>query len=75
MISYNLLHVMFKRATQAKFSTYKLPLLLHKTINEEIPKCDWLSIYFEETFTSRQSTFNIYCLKEDRKGFFLNPLT
>jgi hypothetical protein len=41
MISYDQLHVISKRATPAKFSTYKFALLLHNMINEENPECDW----------------------------------
>jgi hypothetical protein len=54
MIGYYQLHVISKRATPAKFSSYKLALLLHKTIHEEIPECDWLFLNFEQIFTCGQ---------------------
>jgi hypothetical protein len=41
------------RATPEMFRNYKLALLLYKTINEEMPEEDWLSLNFNQIFTSR----------------------
>jgi hypothetical protein len=47
------------RATPEMFRKYKLALLFYKTINEELPEQDWLSLNFNQIFTSRQSKFGI----------------
>jgi hypothetical protein len=58
-ISYVQLHTMAGRATPKMFCNYKLALLLYKTINEEVTEEDWLSLNFNQIFTSRQSRFRI----------------
>jgi hypothetical protein len=49
-ISYVQLHKKAMRATLKMFSKFKLALLLHKIINEEIPEEDWLSLNFNQIF-------------------------
>jgi hypothetical protein len=50
---------MLKRATLNLMRKYKLSLLLYRTFNKEIPEIEWLSLNFDQTLTSRQTTFNI----------------
>ena len=55
MIRYLNLHKMANRATPCMFIKYKLSLLLHRTLNHEIPENDWLSLNFDQIITSRQT--------------------
>ena len=47
------------RATPEMFRNYRLALLLYKTITEELPEEDWLTLNFNQIFTSRQNKFRI----------------
>ena len=51
-------HRACKRATPNQFIIYKHSILLHKLYNLHSPKLDWVDLNFNQTFTSRQTTFN-----------------
>jgi hypothetical protein len=50
---------MAKRATPEMFVQFQLALLLYPTFNENIPMNDWLCFNLYQSYTSRQTTFNI----------------
>ena len=54
MISFKNLHYMNNRATANQITLYKHALLLHKLYNCNTTSYDWLSLFFNQQFNSRQ---------------------
>ena len=57
--SFNDIHVSCKRATPNQMIVYKHAILTHKLYNLEQPRADWIDLNFNQTFTSRQKTFQV----------------
>ena len=60
MISHNSLHYLNNRATPNQVTIYKHALLLYKTFNSTIPNREWVSLFFNQTFNSRQTRLKFF---------------
>ena len=67
-ISFNELHKLNKRATPNQLQLYKHSLLLYRVLNHREPSNDWLMLNFNQTLTSRQSTFRTICSNNFKVG-------
>ena len=65
------LHRINKRATPQQMCDYKHVLQLHKLINLEIPKVDWVDLNFQQVFSVRSRTFNFTRTNNYRVGLNL----
>ena len=68
LISYQDLHEMSGRATPNRLARYKLALQLYKTISNQCPTQDWISINLNNINTTRQKTFAINSTNRLRVG-------
>ena len=59
MESFLNIHHTMKRATPEKLLTFKHAVLLHKLYNDQSPSFDWVDLNFKQTFTTRETHFNI----------------
>ena len=57
-MSFAELHKINNRATPKQMCEYSHALQLHKLINLELPKADWLDLNFQQVFGGRTRTFN-----------------
>ena len=48
-----------KRAAPENLSNFKHAVLLHKLYNNQSPNLDWVDLNFKQTFSTRQTNFNI----------------
>ena len=55
--SYRDIHLNCKRAHPNQMIIYKHSIILHKLYNTQTPQMDWIHLNFNQTFTSRQTTF------------------
>ena len=58
MESFYNLHKKCQRALPNQIMEYKHALLLYKIYNTQIPPMDWIELNFNQTLTSRETTFN-----------------
>ena len=68
MMSFNSLHYLNKRATPSQITIYKHALLLHKTYNSTSNNNDWVLLFFNQNFNSRQSKVNFYSRSKYKVG-------
>ena len=59
-MTFSTLHTLNNRATPEQMCNYKQALLLHKVINHETPKVDWIDTHFQQTFDNWVSTFTLF---------------
>ena len=71
-VSFNNLHVIYKRATPEKFLLYRHALCLFKLINYPIFQTEWVALNFNQILTSRQTKF--CSSRANRKKVGLNAL-
>ncbi len=58
-VSFVDLHKITKRASPNNVGLYKIALQLYKTFNLQLPEKEWVHLNWQQTFTSRQTTFKI----------------
>ena len=68
MESFINIHCNMNRATLEKLLTFKHAVLLHKLYNDQSPSFDWVDLNFKQTFTTRQTHFNIIRSNNYRVG-------
>ena len=66
--SFHSLHSQTKRANPTQIMLYKLSLLLYKTYNNELISPDWLDLFFNQTFNSRETKVNFLDLSRFKIG-------
>jgi hypothetical protein len=59
-ISYEKIHLAFKKSTPDLMDLYKIWLLLYKSINMTISNLDWADLNFQMITTSRQTTIDFH---------------
>ena len=59
MISFANIHVMNQRATPESMLLYRLSIQLFKLYNTNVDSLEWVSLYWNQILTSRQSKFAI----------------
>jgi hypothetical protein len=57
-ISYEGIHLAFKKSTPDQIALYKISLFLFKSINMTISNLDWADLNFQMIITSRQTTID-----------------
>ena len=72
MVSFASIHRLCNRATPVQMMKYKLALCLFKMYNRDFNPVEFVTMNFNQIFTSRQSTFKI--LKNNRRKVGINSL-
>ena len=57
-MSYSELYKINKRASPEEMCNYKHAIFLHKHFNMVLPLGDWIDLNFQQTFSTRSSTFH-----------------
>ena len=57
--SFATIHINAKRANPEILLIFKHAILLHKLFNNQTPPLEWVDLHFMQTFTTRQTKFNL----------------
>ena len=68
MISFEKIHELNKKCTPIQIMSYQAALLLHKTINFEVPDLESITVLNQMTVTCRQTLFLIFRNNSTRIG-------